>query len=81
MKTVKKTVVTVCASGVVHKVNLLDPQAEPSDAALESIMCAVQRSAKVKSEQANRELFDRLARETKAARLRFNQSHRFAPAA
>lgn len=55
----------------VHKITLLDPNSEPSDDALKSIMAAFQHSARAKSEQANRELYERLQRETKAARERF----------
>lgn len=48
-------------------VNLLNPGHEPSDAELASIMRSVQRTARSKSEQANRALFAQLQRETKAA--------------
>lgn len=51
----------------VQRVNLLNPQNEPSDAALVSIMRSVQRTARIKSEQANRALFAQLQREIRAA--------------
>ncbi len=70
MSTVKMPVAAV----QVHRINLLDPNSEPSDAALKSIMGAVEQSARIKSEQANRALFAQLQRETEAARARFKAS-------
>ena len=64
MKTSKKPVKNTYR---IQRVNLLNPRNEPSDAALVSIMRSVQRTARIKSEQANCALFVQLQRETEAA--------------